>query len=119
MGIWCYQNESGGWRGLALLLTLAVSTAALIRAWRPTAPATVRWDGAAWFLDGPWPLHEARAAVALDLQARLLVHLRDGRRGQWLWLERAAGPERWNDLRRAVYCRPPPAAESLPSVPAA
>jgi hypothetical protein len=42
--------------------------------------------------------------VALDLQSAMLLRL-DNPAGAiwWLWVERAALPGRWLDMRRAVY----------------
>jgi toxin CptA len=42
----------------------------------------------------------------LDTQSLLLVRLDEPtQRARWLWLERRARPERWQDLRRAIYSR--------------
>ena len=86
--------------------------------WRQPA-AVLRWDGQFWTLEtasrpprsaGP-PATVGAPAVLLDLQAHLWVHVQaEGRARTWLWLERSACPERWLDLRRAVYSRPKPGA---------
>lgn len=50
--------------------------------------------------------------VLLDVQAHLWVGIAPaGRRRMWLWLERSHQPERWMDLRRAVYSRARPGAD--------
>lgn len=50
--------------------------------------------------------------ILLDLQSYLWVHAITGRGHVWLWLERSAQPERWMDLRRAVYSRAKPGADN-------
>ena len=46
------------------------------------------------------------ASVALDLQSLLLVRLAEPARARrWVWVDRQAMPERWRDLRRALYSR--------------
>lgn len=74
------------------------------RSWRASPVGEVCWDGQAWTWRGQAVAFEA---VVLDLQACLLVFWRSPGAGTgWLWLERAARPDRWSDLRRAVYSRP-------------
>lgn len=110
VGAWRYQNDSETWRWPLLLGALLVGALAGVFGLQSTmrATRTLRWDGAAWSLSGSPALGAAAAAVALDLQAMLLVSLREaGRPTQWLWLERRAMPERWNALRRALYARAP------------
>jgi toxin CptA len=46
-----------------------------------------------------------RVQVSLDLQQCVLLRWSAGRTPHWLWLERRQRPERWDDLRRAVYSR--------------
>ncbi|EJE54852.1 hypothetical protein PMI14_00205 [Acidovorax sp. CF316] len=72
----------------------------------------LRWDGQQWWLDrllpggSPMPLKGA-PEVQWDLQDHLWVcaHATPGRARTWLWLECRQQPERWPDLRRAVYSR--------------
>jgi hypothetical protein len=70
------------------------------------------WDGQQWALD---PLVPGRHPQVLrgtpevqgDLQHHLWLRTSGdaGRPRIWLWLERSRQPERWDDLRRAVYSR--------------
>ena len=70
----------------------------------------IAWDGALWHSEGlnhPTPAG-ANAAfdlhVIVDLQVALLLRLADAQhRPRWLWVSRKRCPERWLDLRRAVY----------------
>ncbi|MDI3383012.1 hypothetical protein ACFPPF_02780 [Xenophilus aerolatus] len=114
---WCYQNEGNGARWALVLGAAIVASLALAWALRPRTPRALHWDGAFWSLSGARPMGMAVAAVALDLQGTLLLRLQEaGRAAQWLWLDRAAAPERWNALRRAVYCRAPaPQDAGLPT----
>jgi len=72
----------------------------------------LQFDGQAWTLgqtaksfSGPLAL-SVPPEVLLDLQVHLWVRIVPiGHSAQWLWLERSSQPERWMDLRRAVYSR--------------
>jgi hypothetical protein len=80
-----------------------------VAAWlalRAQAPGELCWDGQYWLLDGGGERGGALASIHLDLQSLMLVRLAPAGGGtQWLWLERRAAPERWRDLRRALYAR--------------
>jgi hypothetical protein len=91
--------------------------------WRHRVHGSLQWDGLHWHLETELagrPAHPLAGTlwVRMDLQSHLWVCLEgpDGRR-TWLWLERHGAPERWGDLRRAVYSRPRQGA-SLDSEPA-
>ena len=72
----------------------------------PRPASDLNFDGLHWSIPGAAGLHAADARVALDCQSWLLVRLAEPRRARrWVWLERRALPERWQDLRRAVYSR--------------
>ncbi len=73
--------------------------------WRTLPQGDLRWDGHRW--EGPGAAtRTAGVHVHLDLQRHLLVRLQGaGDAGPWLWLSAASRPERWDDLRRAVYSR--------------
>ena len=109
--------RSGGevdWRQAMLAFSAIVAGAA---AWtgvlRSSAAAELRFDGQAWSITGGAAQWAARASVALDLQSLLLVRLAGPARARrWIWLDRQAMPERWSDLRRALYSRAA-AAESV------
>jgi hypothetical protein len=86
--------------------------------WRQQFVGSLRWDGQGWVLesDGPEKIFRALSAqpeVLLDLQAHLWVCVSPwGHHRTWLWLERASQPERWLDMRRAVYSRAVPGADN-------
>lgn len=83
------------------------------------------WNGAEWSLHlGDESLAElpvpTGVRVLRDFQSQLcLVAEEVGGRRYWLWMERSRLPERWGDLRRAVYSparlHRPSAAESISS----
>jgi hypothetical protein len=99
-----------GWRGGVLLAGLAVAAVGVVAGQAPPyggagASAALVFDGQYWSLAGSAPL--ARAAVALDLQALLLIRLAEPLgKARWVWAERRAMPGRWLDLRRALHARP-------------
>ena len=80
--------------------------------WWGQPRGVLQFDGQAWTLgqtaksfSGPLAL-SVPPEVLLDLQAHLWVRIvPSGHSSQWLWLERSSQPERWMDLRRAVYSR--------------
>ena len=96
---------------VALGLWLLAAAGASHFWWRQPR-GVLQFDGQAWTLgptaksfSGPLALSVA-PEVLLDLQAHLWVRVAPiGRSSQWLWLERSSQPERWMDLRRAVYSR--------------
>lgn len=80
--------------------------------WRGQLCGELYWDGQQWRLDSllagqPVLLLQGAPEVQWDLQGHLWVCVRGaaGRPRIWLWLERRWQPERWDDLRRAVYSR--------------
>ncbi len=80
--------------------------------WRRQPSGVLYWDGGQWVLDSLLPgqppvLLKGAPEVQWDLQSHLwvCVHGTSGRSRVWLWLERRHQPERWADLRRAVYSR--------------
>lgn len=98
------------------LWVLAVAMA--LQCWRSQFCGVLRWDGLHWQLDDlqpsgvPWPLFQA-PEVLVDVQTHLWICVLPAGRGRvWLWLERSSQPERWMDLRRAVYSRARPGADN-------
>jgi len=107
--LWWLAVPGPDWR-------LGVSVAALLAAgvlaglgWKNSPAGQLCWDGQAWrwesrgYLSGT-PVYSL--SVALDFQRILLLRLENHDQATlWLWAQRAAMPERWLDLRRAVYSR--------------
>ena len=102
-------------RSVAVLVWF-VAASAVWHFWRNRVRGLLQWDGVHWHLETDQRGRSAHSLqgtlwVRLDLQHHLWVCL-DGQDGRnaWLWLERQGAPERWGDLRRAVYSRPKPDA---------
>jgi hypothetical protein len=106
--VWCTQVDGPGWRQWLALACVLAGGALASAGWRASLTGVLHWDGAGW----QWH-DEACAepvagllAVQLDLQQCLLVRLHcAGGARRWLWLEQRRAPERWGDLRRAVFAR--------------
>jgi hypothetical protein len=118
-GLWFWLLQGAGDSAARLSVALGVwlcAAGAVVHFWRQRLDGVLQWDGVRWHLEaGPTgdPAHPLKGAlwVRLDLQSHLWVCLDEpGGRRTWLWLERQGAPERWGDLRRAVYSRPKPEA---------
>lgn len=102
---------------VAFALWLLAAFSALHFWWRQTSGA-LHWDGQSWVLEPGRPsaailVLSGSPQVLVDLQSRLWVHVRFSEGGSaWLWLDRSLQPERWVDLRRAVYSRARPGADN-------
>lgn len=83
--------------------------AAAFSHWKATPTGQLRWDGQGWLWEGVGDQTGAASQqllVIADFQHLLLLRLEDPVRASlWLWAERRAMPERWLDLRRAVFAR--------------
>ena len=124
----CHRLDGADWRGgLLALSVIGTGAAAWRNSLRRAASAELSFDGRHWSLEGAG-LRAAGVTVALDFQSSMLVCLAQAHRARhWVWLERGTLPERWQDLRRAVYSRAPlagliadprqPAAGSLHPLP--
>jgi toxin CptA len=86
-----------------------LSGLAAMRCWKNSPVGQLRWDGQVWHwecLGYQAGLPARGLSVGLDFQRILLLRL-ESQNGvvNWLWADRLAMPERWLDLRRAVYSR--------------
>lgn len=112
----------GGWTPpvLATLGSCLLAGALAARWLRQRPQGVLRWDGEAWFwtpqppaataADGPLA---SPPCVHLDGQQRMLVSLAPaGGATVWLWLESAHSPQRWDDLRRALFDARPGAPDA-------
>ncbi len=107
---WWLQAQAPGWRTLAALLVVTGSGVLVAMTWRSSPVGSIAWDGERWNFS-PLELPAGGAvAVALDLQQWLLLRWEAEAGVRWLWVERRARPERWDDMRRAVYSRARPQA---------
>ena len=121
LGYWAAQ---GAWRHPwwvvgAVFATWSVVVALALRFWRALPTGDLHWGGAHWELKSAGrSVDGACLYVHADLQRFMLVRLESADQPPcWLWLERRAHPERWNDLRRAVYSRAEAAGTNMPQDP--
>ena len=116
---------TAGGRGVFALVAIVgwvIAALGALEYWRRSPHGLLAWSGQVWTLQvadsGQVGVSEEGAAlrqapaVILDWQYTLWILVyRDGHAPLWLWLERSQRPERWGDLRRAVYS---PAMQAAP-----
>ena len=105
--LWIYVTRQLDWRTiLALAAVLAAGVAAHFGS-KKTPVGQLAWDGQVWRWESAsyqTGIAEYELSVVADFQHRLLLRLENQALASlWLWVERRAAPERWLDLRRAVY----------------
>ena len=106
---WCYVVGRLDWR-IALVAVLVFGAGfAAYRGWRNSPAGNLVWDGQLWRWESPGyqtGMAEQQLSVLADFQKVLLLRIQNQAKvSLWLWVERKASPERWLDLRRAVFCR--------------
>jgi hypothetical protein len=92
----------------AVLVGCAVVAAGCWRFWkRQQRPRVLRWDGERWWLTAAGQdVAMDRVQVRLDWQRWMLLWCRPAgsrRGGEWLWIQAATDPQRWQLLRCALY----------------
>jgi toxin CptA len=121
---WFHLARQPDWR-MALVVAAVCGAGALAWVgWKKVPSGRLAWDGEVWH----WESQAYQAGVAgyelsviADFQHMLLLRLQNpARAGLWLWAERRVLPERWLDLRRAVYSphKPAGSSRSLDGMPA-
>lgn len=115
--LWAFEADTPGWRHALAALAVLVTGAFALLSWLRSPSGDLHWDGAGWTVSDC--VGAGSVEVALDLQQRLLVHWQGQGFSRWLWLERQRCPQRWPDLRRAVYSRARPQALPPARPPAA
>ncbi|MEO7953844.1 MAG: hypothetical protein ABIR35_07105 [Polaromonas sp.] len=105
--LWLYAAQRLDWRvGTAFATVLSAGVAAR-SGWATLPMGQLAWDGKAWRWESAGyqaGVAEYEISVIADFQSRMLLRLENPARASlWLWLERSAFPERWLDLRRAIY----------------
>ena len=125
VAVWATSGGAGvgaaDWRLWLAAAALLASAAGAVSFCKSSGHSQIVWDAEVWrveasncsFAGGPCIAETFDGAsnaanleiqVILDVQVALLLRLARGRRaGQWLWVTRSHLPERWLDLRRAVY----------------
>ena len=107
------QFDHWGWRQALLVASVVLSAVAAQRTLGYGTIVDLVFDGQEWSLSGLDARKAAKIVVLLDLQVLMLARLDEPKqRARWLWLERRARSERWQDLRRAIFARALSSSES-------
>ena len=95
------------WRLLLAGFSVLLAGLAARITWKNLPDGQLAWDGEVWRWESPGyqaGAGEHALSVIADFQQRLLLRLENQAHASlWLWVEQNAMPERWLDLRRAVY----------------
>jgi hypothetical protein len=104
---WLYASQN---RTLSLPVGIAVlglTGWAAFSGWKSSPLGELVWDGQSWRWESAGyqtGVTEYQVMVAADFQQIVLLRLENPANARlWLWVECTALPERWLDLRRAVY----------------
>lgn len=126
--LWWSVTRQHDWRMLLAGFSVLLAGLAARITWDNLPGGQLAWDGDVWRWESPGyqtGAGEHALSVIADFQQRLLLRLenQDGAR-LWLWVEQNTMPERWLDLRRAVYSphksrAPLPAHDFVPVEPSA
>lgn len=118
LALWVLVSSAWGWRFAVSLLVAVCTGAAAFLNWQTRCNGQLAWDGECWHWDTPGDLlvaQESTLSVIADVQSGLLLLFEtEGNTKRWLWVEQVSQPERWMDLRRAVYS---PRREFAPFLP--
>jgi toxin CptA len=110
VGLWSFQIQAPGWQLGASLGMLLLTGLCAARNWLRAPQGMLSWDGQSWSCSAGAQTQEGVPEVGLDFQRWLLLRWSGATVARWFWLERSRHPERWEDLRRAVYSRAKPQA---------
>lgn len=114
--LWCYVTRQLDWR-MALAGAAVLGAGVVARTgWSNAPTGQLTWDGEVWRWESSsyqTGIAEYELSVIADFQYMLLLRLENQARARlWFWAEQKFLPERWLDLRRAVYS---PSKSSTPS----
>jgi toxin CptA len=105
--LWWNVMRQFDWRLLLAGFSVLLACLAARITWKNLPGGQLVWGGDVWRWESPGYQtgeSEHTLSIVADFQQRLLLRLenQDGA-SLWLWVEQNAMPERWLDLRRAVY----------------
>ncbi len=105
--LWWNVNRQTDWRLLLAGSSVVLAGFSARTAWKHLPDGQLAWDGYVWRWESPGyqtGRSEHALSVIADFQRILLLRI-ENQAGisLWLWVEQSAMPERWLDLRRAVY----------------
>lgn len=105
--LWWYATGRFDWRIALGLAAVLMAGLAARTSWTRVAGGQLAWDGDLWHWESASyqaGVAEHQLSVVADFQTRLLLRLENQARASlWLLAEQCAMPDRWLDLRRAVY----------------
>lgn len=114
---WTLAADAPGWRQAGATFAVAAGGLYALLCWLRSVTGDLHWDGVGWM--APRTPSVGSLEVALDLQRLLLVRCVGPGGSRWLWLEQQRCPQRWQELRRAVYSRARPMVLAAARPPAA
>jgi toxin CptA len=107
VGSWLQASSLTDWRQVLAIVATGCAGLAGYYSWKNSALGQIAWDGQLWRWESPGyqrGVAEQTLSVLADFQHVLLLRLENKAHASlWLWVERKTAPERWMDLRRAVY----------------
>lgn len=105
--LWFCVTRQLDWRMAVALVAVLGAGVATHSSWKNAATGQLAWDGEVWCWESPsyqTGIAEQQLSVIVDCQHLLLLRLENQAHASlWLWAEQKALPERWLDLRRAVF----------------
>lgn len=105
--LWWNVTRQLDWRMALVGLSVLLAGLSARVSWNHLPSGQLAWDGEAWRWESPGyqaGVAEHELSVIADFQHGLLLRLENRASASlWLWVEQRAMPERWLDLRRAVY----------------
>ena len=105
--VWFRAGPVADWKVLLALVSVLLAGVAAFAGWKNSPIGQLAWDGRVWRWESSGyqsGVAEQRLTVIADFQSLLLLRLENQAHARlWLWVERGSFPERWMDLRRAVY----------------
>lgn len=105
--VWFYTTGKFDGRGFFAAVAILLAGAAAGWGWKNAPVGRLAWDGQLWRWESSGyqtGTAGAKLVVIADFQQLLLLRIENQAHASlWLWAEQNALPERWLDLRRAVF----------------
>jgi len=105
---WRLQVEASAAAVWVAVAAVLVPGAIALRSWWRSPTGALAWSGTDWSWTDGRAAETGTPEPVLDFQRWMLLRWSAGTASRWLWLERAARPAAWDDMRRAVYSRASP-----------
>ena len=105
--LWFGTLRAADWRLAVSAALVILAGIAAWRGWKNSPTGQLAWDGDCWHWQSvsyQSGLSEQKISVLADFQRVVLVKIENqAHASMWLLLEQTSMPERWLDLRRALY----------------